>query len=196
MKRNGLLPATSDEARPGDVNGAWEAALCVAMPDSATFEGSRLEGTREERGLSRQNGGERRRRLAQLRGKAAPTGGNRARFDQLVVEALREIPAPFRSRLENVAIVAEEEPSRELLESLGMDPTETLLGLYDGVPLTERGDWYNLIPPDRIILFRRPILGLCQTAEEVREEVRRTVLHEVAHFYGIDDAELTAMGLD
>lgn len=146
--------------------------------------------------MAKLKGGERGKRLARLRGKAVPSGPVGDRFDRLVVEALRQIPEPFRSRLENVAIVAEEQPSPELLESLGMDPEETLLGLYDGVPLTERGDWYNLIPPDRIILYRQPILALCQSAEEVREEVRRTVLHEVAHFYGIDDEELARMGLD
>ncbi len=147
--------------------------------------------------MAKGKGGERGRRLAQLRGKAAPGGGGgRGRFEQLVVEALEGIPEPFRSRLQNVAIVAEEEPSPELLEGLGMEPDETLLGLYDGIPLTERGDWYNLTPPDRIILFRRPILALCQSADEVRDEVRRTVLHEVAHFYGIGDEELGRMGLD
>ncbi len=147
--------------------------------------------------MAKGKGGERGRRLAQLRGKVAPSGGGgRGRFEQLVVEALEGIPEPFRSRLQNVAIVAEEEPSPELLEGLGMEPDETLLGLYDGIPLTERGDWYNLTPPDRIILFRRPILALCRSTEEVREEVRRTVLHEVAHFYGIGDEELGRMGLD
>ncbi len=109
-------------------------------------------------------------------------------------EALQGIPEPFRAKLENVAIVVEEAPSIELLESLGMSRHDTLLGLYEGVPLTERGDWYNLVVPDRIVLFRRPILALCRTPEEVRAEVRVTVLHEVAHFYGIDDEELDRMG--
>lgn len=141
-------------------------------------------------------GGERSRRLAHLRARPATVTGGREHFERLVVEALRDIPEPFQSRLENVAIVAEEEPSAELLESLGMDPGETLLGLYDGIPLTKRGDWYNFAPPDRIILFRRPILATATTVAEVREQVRRTVLHEVAHFYGISDEELKRMGLD
>jgi predicted Zn-dependent protease with MMP-like domain len=94
----------------------------------------------------------------------------------------------------NVALVVEEKPSPALLSSLGVPHGETLLGLYDGIPLTERGDWYNLVPPDRIIIFRRPILESCHSVEEIREEVRRTVLHEVAHFYGIGDDELDRMG--
>ncbi len=147
--------------------------------------------------MSKKRGSERNRRLAALR-KKGPAGesGRRERFERLVAEALREVPEPFRSRLENVAVVLEEEPSPELLESMGMSREETLLGLYEGIPLTERGDWYNLAAPDRIVLFRRPLLAVCQTAEEIREQVRLTVLHEVAHFYGIGDEELERMGLD
>lgn len=135
------------------------------------------------------------RRLAKLR--RPPGGGQgftRQQFEQLVVEALRGIPETFRSRLENVGIVIEERPSRQLLRSLGMDADETLFGYYEGIPLTERGDWYNLAPPDRIIIFRQPILEVCSSPDEIRTEVRKTVLHEVAHFYGIDDAALDEMG--
>lgn len=121
-------------------------------------------------------------------------GGRSLRFERLVAEAFEGIPEPFRSKLVNVALVVQEKPSRELLSSLGMPPGETLLGLYDGIPLTARGEGYNLVPPDRIIIFRRPILECCRTAEDVREQVRRTVLHEVAHFYGISDEELRRMG--
>ncbi len=145
--------------------------------------------------MAKEEDGSRKRRLAQLRGKAAH-GSNADRFDRLVMEALREIPEPFRSRLTDVAILSEEEPSTELVRSLGIEPPETLLGLYDGIPLTQRGDSYNLVPPDRIILFRRPIFAMAKTPKDVREQVRRTVLHEVAHFYGIGDEELRRMGLD
>lgn len=121
--------------------------------------------------------------------------GDRDRgFERLVADALEGIPEPFRSRLVNVAVVVEERPSRELLASFGMSADETLLGLYDGIPLTSRGEGYNLVPPDRIIIFRRPILELCRTTDELREQVRRTVLHEVAHYYGISDEELERMG--
>lgn len=117
----------------------------------------------------------------------------RREFERLVVDAVSGIPEPFRSKMDNVGIVVEDHPSRELLASLGMSPGETLLGLYDGIPLTERVS-YNLVPPDRIIIFRLPILEMCRSREEVVAEVRRTVLHEVAHFYGIDDEELDRMG--
>lgn len=116
------------------------------------------------------------------------------RFERLVVEAIEGIPEPFRSRLVNVAVVVEEEPSDELLASFGMSKNETLFGLYDGIPLTSRGEGYNLVPPDRIIIFRRPILEAYRSLNEIREQVRRTVLHEVAHFYGISDEELRRMG--
>ncbi|MGE5619254.1 MAG: metallopeptidase family protein [Sphingomonadaceae bacterium] len=147
--------------------------------------------------MSKGKGSDRRRRVAQLRN-MGPAGeaGRRERFERLVADALRQIPEPFRSRLDNVAVIVEEYPDPELLESLGMSRDDTLLGYYEGIPLTERGDWYNLTPPDRIILYRRPILAVCQSPDEIREEVRRTVLHEVAHFYGISDEELGRMGLD
>ena len=119
---------------------------------------------------------------------------SRAQFELLVEEALRGIPEFFRSRLENVAVVVEERPSPDQLADLGMSRRDTLLGLYEGIPITERGDWYNLVIPDRITLFRRPIVAMCRSAEEVREQVRLTVLHEVAHFYGISDEELDRMG--
>lgn len=146
--------------------------------------------------MSKSRGGRHHKRPERPRG--ANSGGlaaNRQRFDQLVADALEEIPEPFRSRMENVAIVVEDAPTADLLASLGMSREETLLGFYDGIPLIERGDWYNLAPPDRIMIFRRPIQAICTTAEEIREQVRITVLHEIAHFYGIDDDELDRMGL-
>lgn len=133
----------------------------------------------------------RQQRISQLRRQASRAAGpTRGSFDRLVEEALGEIPEPFRCKLQNVAVVVEEEPSLELLESLGMPHHESLFGLYDGVPLTDRGDWYNLVSPDRIVIFRRPILAVCSSIAEIKEQVRLTVIHEVAHYYGIDDEEL------
>jgi predicted Zn-dependent protease with MMP-like domain len=130
-----------------------------------------------------------------VRGKRTAVGGvSRRRFERLVDEALREIPEPFRSRLENVAIVVEDWPRRDQLSSLDMDENMTLLGLYEGIPLTARGDSYNLVAPDKITLFRRPIMDICRSPAEIRAQVRTTVLHEVAHYYGIDDEELDRMG--
>lgn len=119
---------------------------------------------------------------------------SRRQFERLVEEVLREIPEFLRARLENVAVVVEEMPTPGLLESLGMSRNDTLLGLYEGIPITQRGGWYNLVVPDRIILFRRPILAICRSPKEVMEQVRLTVLHEVGHFYGIEEEELDRMG--
>lgn len=116
-----------------------------------------------------------------------------ARFEQLVHEAVASLPEPFRSRLQNVAIVVAEQPEREQLRRLGYPPDTDLLGLYEGTPLGQRGEGYHLVLPDRITIFRRPILALCQTPEDVRREVRTTVVHEVAHFFGIGDEELEAL---
>lgn len=118
---------------------------------------------------------------------------DRARFAQLVQEALASVPEPFRSRLDNVAVVVAEEPDPEQLERLGYPPDTTLLGLYEGTPLGQRGAAYHLAVPDRITIFRRPILALCATPEDVRREVRATVVHELAHYFGIGDEELEAL---
>jgi predicted Zn-dependent protease with MMP-like domain len=111
-------------------------------------------------------------------------------FEQLVVEALDALPQRFRRHLRNIAVVVEEAPSRELLESLGLWPENTLLGLYEGVPLPERGYGYGNILPDRITIFQRPIETMCFTPHEIREVVQDTVLHELGHYFGFDDEQL------
>ena len=103
------------------------------------------------------------------------------RFEDIVVEALDGLPAWVRGRMENVEVIVEEEPPED-------DPG--LLGLYEGVPLTERDAGYFGVLPDRITLFRNPLVEACATEEELREEVRETVVHEVAHFFGISDERL------
>lgn len=140
---------------------------------------------------------ERRRRLALLRSKGPAGQADRMeRFERLVAEALEDIPEPFRSSMRNVAVIVEEYPDPQLLASLGLSRREDLLGFYDGIPLTARGEGYNLVPPDRIILYRKPILAICSTAGEIREQVRKTVLHEVGHHYGMTEEDLHRLGLD
>jgi predicted Zn-dependent protease with MMP-like domain len=108
-------------------------------------------------------------------------------FDLLVSEALDSIPAELAALIENCVILVEEWPP----------PDEPgLLGLYEGVPLTERGHYYSGTLPDRILIFRAPILQLCDSVEEVIEEVHITVVHEIAHYFGIDDARLHQLGYD
>ncbi|MBX5489941.1 MAG: metallopeptidase family protein [Chloroflexi bacterium] len=113
-----------------------------------------------------------------------------ARFERLVREALRELPPTFARRLENVAILIADRPSPEQLRALGLAPGETLFGLYEGTPLAERGTGYHLALPDRITIFRQPIIEACGSSREIKEEVRLTVIHELGHFFGLGDADL------
>lgn len=120
----------------------------------------------------------------------------RARFEELVEEALTSIPEGLWQVIDNVAVTVEEWPTRRQVESAGIDPDHLLLGLYEGVPLTARTHTYGLVPPDRITIFRGPILSVCPPADEgaVRDQVRRTVLHEIAHHFGISDDRLWEIG--
>jgi predicted Zn-dependent protease with MMP-like domain len=114
----------------------------------------------------------------------------RQEFERLVSVALDELPQRFRQYLQNIAVVVEEEPSRQLLETMELWPEETLLGLYEGVPLTERGFGFGNALPDRITLFQRPIEDMCRTPHEIKDAVQETVLHELGHYFGLDDEQL------
>ena len=117
---------------------------------------------------------------------------NRREFQDLVREALTDLPDEFAAAMKNVAVVVEEEPSVEELESLGLDPQEDdLFGLYQGVPLPERGPDAPILP-DRISVFRLPILWACDTRAEAVAEVRTTVIHELGHYFGLSEEELPA----
>ena len=106
------------------------------------------------------------------------------RFEELVADALGEIPDELWRMVDNVAVVV-----RDGIEG------SSLLGLYDGIPLTERDASYDgMVMPDRISIFRLPILAMCADEAEVVEQVRITVIHEVAHHFGIDDARLHELG--
>lgn len=118
-------------------------------------------------------------------------------FERLVATALRGMPAKFRRFLEkeNVVVVVERRPTRAKLLSMGMNPDrETLFGLYEGIPRTERLSNYNMALPDKITIYQEPLEEEYPGQTALKEQVRRTVLHEVAHFFGIDDAELHRMG--
>ncbi|PXY31823.1 metallopeptidase family protein [Prauserella muralis] len=106
------------------------------------------------------------------------------RFEELVAEALDEVPAEFASAMDNVVVLVEEHNEEE----------PDILGLYHGVALTERGHDYGGVLPDRISIYRQPILALCDTEDDVVEEVLVTVVHEIAHHFGIDDARLHELG--
>ncbi len=115
-------------------------------------------------------------------------------FDALVFSAIEDMPDAFLAYLENVAIVVEEWPDRAALQAVGMRERANLLGLYQGIPQTARTHGYNLVMPDKISIYRRPILMRCRTEQEVRELVRRVVRHEIAHHFGIDDDRLSEIG--
>ena len=119
---------------------------------------------------------------------------DRDRFRRLVQRALRSLPADLRERLDNVEVVIEREPSAEDLREAEMHSGEGLYGLYVGVPLTERGS-YQLTLPDRIVIYQGP-LERGFHPRDIPREVRTTVIHELAHHFGIDDERLHALGLD
>jgi len=110
----------------------------------------------------------------------------RDRFDQLVDDALDQIPESLATLVQNLVVLVEDEPPPE-------EPSD-LLGLYDGVALTERDSRYAGALPDRIFVYRLPLLDLCDTEDQLVDEVRITVVHEVAHHFGIDDARLHELG--
>jgi len=118
----------------------------------------------------------------------------RATFEQLVREAIETIPEDFLKIMTNVDFHVRRWPLKRHLEGAGLGRGETLLGLYEGVPLTTGFDG-NMMPPDIITIFQGPIEEVCSTPDEVREQVRVTIVHEVAHYFGISDAELSDWGL-
>lgn len=110
---------------------------------------------------------------------------NQERFEELVAEAVDGLPEEFLDKLENVDVVVEDSPNRKHLARVGRGMT--LLGLYEGVPHTGRTRGYNMILPDRITIFQKPIEAICRSEKEVVAEVQRVVQHEVAHHFGLDD---------
>jgi predicted Zn-dependent protease with MMP-like domain len=112
-------------------------------------------------------------------------------FDRLVQEALRDLPARYAKLAEEVSVVVEEEPPAEVLADLDLDSEDDLLGLYQGLPLSEESFFQpGGQQPPRIAIYRGPILRLCRTAEEVKQEIRDTVVHELGHHVGLDDDEM------
>jgi len=117
----------------------------------------------------------------------------RARFERLVAEAIESLPDDFKDRLDNVAVVVEDRPSAGEARRFGRGGGR-LLGLYQGQPLTRRDSRYGLAFPDKITIFQENVEAIGRGDAGIREEVRRTVLHEIAHHFGIDDARLRDLG--
>jgi predicted Zn-dependent protease with MMP-like domain len=115
-------------------------------------------------------------------------------FADLVGEALDGLPAQIQAWLDNVEVVVEDWPSRQQLAQLGLRGGTTLLGLYEGIPQTSRSSNYGLVLPDKVTIFRGPILGIAYTEDAARSQVRQTVVHELAHHFGISDDRLHELG--
>jgi predicted Zn-dependent protease with MMP-like domain len=121
---------------------------------------------------------------------------DRDQFIDLIRASLQDIPEPFASHLEQVDIVVKRRPSREDLEDAGLRPGESMYGFYRGIPLTERNSGYTLVAPDIINIYQEPLEEDFPHEEDLVDEIRITVLHELAHFFGIDDNRLEELGLD
>jgi predicted Zn-dependent protease with MMP-like domain len=112
-----------------------------------------------------------------------------------VGRVIDRLPRSFRERLLNVEFVVEERPSIELLRAEGLDPRhDTLYGIYEGIPLPDRSSLDPPLLPDKITIFAEPLLEDFPDPEELREEIRLTVLHEIAHYFGMDEEEIEDLG--
>jgi predicted Zn-dependent protease with MMP-like domain len=115
-------------------------------------------------------------------------------FDRIVKKAIRSIPEEIQQYLDNIVISVKKRPSKKMLQEMGLSPEEPLLGVYDGVSLMDRSATSPPLFPDSIILFQEPLEEICDTIQELEEEIEITVVHEVAHFVGISEERLEELG--
>ena len=111
----------------------------------------------------------------------------RAQFEAVVERALRRLPRAFRDKLANIVVVVEDWADEETLEEMGIEPPDTLYGLYRGVDLTRRDSGYGNVLPDTVTIYQGPIEEDCESEEEMGEVIRDTVVHEIGHYFGLDD---------
>lgn len=107
-------------------------------------------------------------------------------FDALITKAMDELPQEYIQGLDNVAIVQADEPTEEQKEKMNIREGTILLGLYEGIPLTQRGNNYTFVLPDKITLFKHSILRVVRSEDELFEQIKRTLWHEIAHYYGLN----------
>jgi Uncharacterized protein conserved in bacteria len=115
---------------------------------------------------------------------------HRKEFEQLVAEALASIPRQFRDAMKNLVIVVEDEPSRALLDEMEIAPPSTLLGLYQGTPLTERGWGYGNTLPDRVLIFQGPHEREAEDEDDLVVAIGETLIHEIGHYFGMSEEEI------
>ena len=115
-------------------------------------------------------------------------------FDRIVKRSISHIPREIRRHLENILIAVQKRPPRTLLKEMGLLPNETLLGIYRGVSLEKRSVTAPPLYPDTIFLFEEPLEKMCDTIEEMERQIEKTVVHEIAHYFGITDERLTDLG--
>ena len=116
---------------------------------------------------------------------------SREEFERVVVKALDGLPEEVAVHLDNIAVVVEDEPTDAELVDAGLDPeTETLFGIYQGLALPDRGGSYGNVLPDRIVIYRRPLLAECRDRGELIREIQDTVIHEIGHYFGLGEEEL------
>jgi len=129
-------------------------------------------------------------------GAVSPIRLTREEFEVIAQEAYESLPDRFHATMDNVHIVVEDRDSASARRRVRLKPGSMLLGLYEGIPLTRRGSDYGVHPvlPDRITLFQRNIEDLCSSREEVREEIRKTLIHEIGHYYGMSEREIRDAG--
>jgi len=120
----------------------------------------------------------------------------RKEFEELVVSALKRLPKFIKKKMKNVDVVVENRASKDLLSEMGLRSPFELLGLYQGVPLDRRGFYYGNVLPDKITLFQIPIESICKTKEEIEDKVREVVIHEVGHYFGLNDERLRELEND
>jgi predicted Zn-dependent protease with MMP-like domain len=130
------------------------------------------------------------------RARRAPGRPYRARFERLVDRALRQLPARWAEKLDNVAIVVADQPTPHQRAAAGVAPDADLYGLYEGIPQPQRPSSYGMVLPDRITIFQRSIEADCRSEAEIVAEIRHTIIHELAHHFGIDDDRLQQLGFD
>lgn len=114
----------------------------------------------------------------------------REKFEKLVEEALAQLPKKFRKYIENLAVIVEESPPREVYRQTRTSPYSIILGLYHGVPFKHRGPYYGNLPPDVIVIYQSPILKMCHSEEDIKQKVKEVVFHEVGHYFGLSDEDL------